>query len=103
MPPNPRAREYRRTLDFIETIEALAPSPKPGTFFTGSVVQWPAAREWIYAGYVQTGISFKRRGQFNQIEEQFTEYFKGSDSFFTADGAINLSAVNGLYGKSFNF
>lgn len=103
MPPNPRAREYRRTLDFVETIEALAPSPKPGTFFTGSVVQWPAAREWIYAGYVQTGISFKRRGQFNQIEEQFTEYFKGSDSFFTADGAINLSAVNGLYGKSFNF
>lgn len=102
MPPNPRAREYRRTLDFADTL-AVSPPPKPGTFFSGSIIQWPASLEWIYAGYVQTGISFKRRGQFNQIEEQFTEYFKGSDSFFTTDGAINLSAVNGLYGKSFNF
>jgi hypothetical protein len=102
MPPNPRAKEYRRTLNFAETVAAL-PLPKPGTFFSGSVIQWPALREWIYAGYVQTGISFKRRGLFNQIEEQFTEYFRGSDDFFTNDGAVNLSAINGLSGKSFNF
>jgi hypothetical protein len=102
MPPNPRAREYRRTLNQAETV-AATPPPKPGTFFSGSIIQWPALREWIYAGYVQTGISFKRRGLFNQIEEQFTEYFRGSDDFFTADGAVNLSAINGLYGKSFNF
>jgi hypothetical protein len=102
MPPNPRAREYRRTLNFAETVAALPP-PKPGTFFSGSIIQWPALREWIYAGYVQTGISFKRRGLFNQIEEQFTEYFRGSDDFFTDDGAVNLSAINGLSGKSFRF
>ena len=102
MPPNPRAKEYRRTLNFAETVAALPPI-KPGTFFSGSIIQWPALREWIYAGYVQTGISFKRRGLFNQIEEQFTEYFRGSDDFFTADGAVNLSAINGLSGKSFRF
>ena len=102
MPPNPRAKEYRRTLNFAETVAALPP-PKPGTFFSGSVIYWPALREWIYAGYVQTGISFQRRGLFNQIEEQFTEYFRGSDDFFTEDGAVNLSAVNGLSGRSFNF
>jgi hypothetical protein len=102
MPPNPRAKEYRRTLNFAETVAALPPI-KPGTFFSGSIIQWPALREWIYAGYVQSGISFQRRGLFNQIEEQFTEYFRGSDDFFTKDGAVNLSTVNGLYGKSFNF
>lgn len=102
MPPNPRAKEYRRTLNLAETI-AATPPPKPGTFFSGSVIYWPALREWIYAGYVQSGISFQRRGLFNQIEEQFTEYFRGSDDFFTEDGAVNLSAVNGLSGRSFNF
>jgi len=102
MPPNPRAREYRRTNTFAEALESFR-GQATGTLFSGSITTWPAENEWIYAGYVQTGISFKRRGQFNQIEEQFTEYFKGTDPFFTADGAINLSNVNSLQGKSFKF
>lgn len=72
LPPNPRAREYRARLLGFST------------------------REWLYAGYVQTGISFARRGLFNQIEEQFTEYFRGSDMFYTSDGTINLDVVNSV-------
>ena len=69
MPPNPRAREYR-----------------VGGF---SVLQ-----EWLYAGYVQSSISFERRGSFNQIEEQFTEYFVGSSDMYTGSGTINLDQLN---------
>ena len=69
MPPNPRAREYR-----------------VGGF---SVLQ-----EWLYAGYVQSSISFERRGSFNQIEEQFTEYFIGSSDMYTGSGTINLDQLN---------
>jgi len=79
MPPNPRAREYRAVLS-------------GGSF-----------REWLYAGYVQTSISFERRGGFNQIEEQFTEFFIGSSDMFTASGAINLAQVNGTPGSGFFF
>ena len=82
MPPNPRAREYR-ALRF-----GFA-----GTLF----------REWLYAGYVQTSISFQRRGSFNQIEEQFTEFFTGSSDMFTASGGINLAQVNGTPGSGFFF
>lgn len=78
MPPNPRAREYRA-----------------GGFGT--------LQEWLYAGYVQTSISFQRRGAFNQIEEQFTEFFTGSSDMFTADGAVNLAQVNSLQSLGFFF
>jgi hypothetical protein len=78
MPANPRAREYRA-----------------GGF---AVLQ-----EWLYAGYVQTSISFERRGGFNQIEEQFTEFFTGSSDMFTQDGAVNLAQVNSLRSLGFFF
>jgi len=71
MPSNPRAREYRA-----------------GGF---AVLQ-----EWLYAGYVQTSISFQRRGSFNQIEEQFSEFFTGSSDMFTGDGAVDLNAINSV-------
>ena len=80
LPSNPRAREYRPFLSHF------------GVF-----------REWLYAGYVQTSISFQRRGGFNQIEEQFTEFFTGSSDMFTASGAINLAQVNGTPGSGFFF
>jgi hypothetical protein len=79
MPPNPRAKEYRAIID-------------GGVF-----------REWLYAGYVQTSISFQRRGSFNQIEEQFTEFFTGSSDMFTASGAINLAQVNRIASTGFFF
>ena len=80
LPSNPRAREYRPFLSHF------------GVF-----------REWLYAGYVQTSISFERRGGFNQIEEQFTEFFTGSPDMFTASGGINLAQVNGTPGSGFFF
>ena len=80
MPTNPRAREYRPYL-----------------------ASFGSYREWLYAGYVQTSISFQRRGAFNQIEEQFTEYFTGSPDMFTASGAINLAQVNGTPGSGYFF
>lgn len=79
LPPNPRAREYRAVLI--------------GTTFT----------EWVYAGYVQTGISFERRGVFNRIEEQFTEYFQGSDSYYLSDGRINTQLALQAPGQSYFF
>lgn len=75
MPTNPRSREYRASIS------------------TG------AFREWLYAGYVQTSISFQRRGGFNQIEEQFSEFFAGTSDMFTGSGAINLAQVNGTPGN----
>jgi hypothetical protein len=79
MPTNPRAKEYRASL-------------RGGTF-----------REWLYSGYVQTSLSFQRRGSFNQIEEQFTESFVGSSDMFTASGTIDLQAVNSLPSSGFFF
>lgn len=79
LPPNPRAREYRAVLI--------------GSTFT----------EWVYAGYVQTGISFERRGIFNRIEEQFTEYFQGSDGYYLADGRINTQLAITTPGQSYFF
>jgi len=79
MPSNPRAREYRA-----------------GGF---GVLQ-----EWLYAGYVQTSISFQRRGLFNQIEEQFSEFFTGSSDMFTGDGTVDLNRINSVpYSISFFF
>lgn len=82
MPPNPRAREYRAIRFGFA-----------GTSF----------REWLYAGYVQTSISFQRRGSFNQIEEQFTEHFAGSSDMFTASGTVDLQSVNSLASSGFFF
>lgn len=79
MPTNPRAKEYRASLS--------------GGIF----------REWLYTGYVQTSISFQRRGGFNQIEEQFTESFVGSSDMFTASGTIDLQRVNSLPSSGFFF
>ena len=79
LPPNPRAREYRAVLI--------------GSNFT----------EWVYAGYVQTGISFERRGVFNRIEEQFTEYFQGSDSYYLTDGRIDTQFALTTPGQSYFF
>ena len=79
LPPNPRAREYRAVLI--------------GSTFT----------EWVYAGYVQTGISFERRGLFNRIEEQFTEYFQGSDGYYLTDGRINTQLALTTPGQSYFF
>jgi len=79
MPTNPRAKEYRASLS-------------GGTF-----------REWLYSGYVQTSLSFQRRGAFNQIEEQFTESFVGSSDMFTGSGTIDLQSVNSLPSSGFFF
>jgi len=79
MPTNPRAKEYRASL-------------RGGTF-----------REWLYSGYVQTSLSFQRRGAFNQIEEQFTESFVGSSDMFTTSGTIDLQSVNSLPSSGFFF
>ena len=101
MPPNPRQREYRRSLTLSELA---AITPAPSTFFSGSISYFAPNIEWLYAGYVQTSISFARRGLFNQVEEQFTEYFKGTDGFYTTEGIINIPKVNNFQsGKNFTF
>jgi hypothetical protein len=103
MPPNPRQREYRRNATLSESIAASA-GLNNGVLFSGYISYYAPTIEWIYAGYVQTGISFARRGSFNQIEEQFTEYFKGTDNFYTTDGIININAVQSFNrGKNFPF
>jgi hypothetical protein len=100
MPPNPRGREYRRSKNVAEQIAAanaaFAKSVKSQgfVFFSGRPpYNFSPQYEWVYAGYVQTSISFQRRGLFNQIEEQFTEYFRGSDVFYSADGVIDINKV----------
>jgi hypothetical protein len=107
LPPNPRQREYRRNKTRGElavlVADAFAKSTR-GTFFAGGpVVPYPVTIEWVYAGYVQSAISFTRRGLFNQIEEQFTEYFRGTDNFYTADGVINVRAAEAFSDVNFNF
>jgi hypothetical protein len=103
MPPNPRQREYRRNATLSESIAASA-GLNNGVLFSGYISYYAPTIEWIYAGYVQTGISFARRGSFNQIEEQFSEYFKGTDNFYTTDGIININAVQSFNrGKNFPF
>ncbi len=99
MPPNPRKREYRKTPNIFD-IAATLPNKTLTTI--GYVQLYPPLNEWIYAGYVQTGISFARRGLFNQVEEQFTEYFKGTDNFYTSDGIINIPKVQ-TFNRGFNY
>ena len=93
MPPNPRQREYRRNI-----VAQLVRSGSYSLFPSGSLSSFGPSVEWLYAGYVQTGISFARRGTFNQVEEQFTEFFKGTDGFYTTDGLVNIPAVQGFTG-----
>jgi hypothetical protein len=91
MPPNPRQREYRKNL--------VAEFVSDGSFsesYLPFLSNFGPSREWLYAGYVQTGISFARRGLFNQIEEQFTEFFRGTDNFYTSDGLVNIRIVEGF-------
>jgi hypothetical protein len=94
MPPNPRQREYRRNI----VAELQNNTLIYDLFPSGSLAFLGPRFEWLYAGYVQTGISFDRRGSFNQIEEQFTEYFKGTDNFYTSDGLVNIRTVEGFPG-----
>lgn len=113
MPPNPRQREYRRSRNAAEQIDSAQQAFNQYTQGNQSnntnVVIGPILRnflpvyEWLYAGYVQTAISFQRRGLFNQIEEQFTEYFRASDIFYQSDGTINLSRVNSFSDVNFTF
>ncbi len=99
MPPNPRQREYRKTPNIFDIAATL---PNKTIYTVGYVQLYPPLNEWIYAGYVQTGISFARRGSFNQVEEQFTEYFKGTDNFYTTDGIINIPKVQ-TFNRGFNY
>lgn len=114
MPPTPRAREYRRTRNVAELQDAatlafesyLRANPIPagsGSISLPPVVRYAPNHEWIYAGYIQSGISFQRRGLFNQIEEQFTEYFRGTDIFYQTDGTINFAKVNSFSEVNFTF
>ena len=101
MPQNPRQREYRRSPTISEVISATA-GQNQGVLFSGSISYFAPTIEWIYAGYVQTGISFARRGLFNQVEEQFTEYFNRTDGFYTSDGLINIPKVQS-FNRGYNF
>jgi hypothetical protein len=101
MPPNPRQREYRRSANISEVIAASSGN-NSGILFSGSISFFAPTIEWIYAGYVQTGISFARRGLFNQVEEQFTEYFRGTDGFYTSDGLVDINRVQS-FNRGYNF
>jgi hypothetical protein len=111
MPPNPRQREYRRNktrgeiqaAQAASIAEANARAGRYGNYTVGSLVPYPVTIEWIYAGYVQTSISFTRRGLFNQIEEQFTEYFRGTDAFYTGDGIPNVKKIEAYSDQNFIF
>jgi len=99
MPPNPRQREYRRN-----QVAQLVNSGLSQYIPSGVLAGFGPSIEWLYAGYVQTGISFARRGSFNQVEEQFTEYFKGTDGFYTSDGIVDIRLVQGFAtGKNYTF
>ena len=112
LPPNPRGREYRRSKNVSELQSAATTSYnsylKANPVGVGGISQPPIITyapsvEYIYAGYVQSSISFQRRGLFNQIEEQFTEYFKGTDIFYQTDGTINIGRVNSFSDVNYSF
>jgi hypothetical protein len=108
MPPNPLARQFRRSPNQTEQFEAAAQAvaefnrsvPLSGTLvrpISGSFagpINFAPQYNWIYAGYVQTTISFQRRGLFNQIEEEFSEYFNGSSIFYDASGIPNIDRIS---------
>lgn len=112
LPPNPRGREYRRSKNISEITSTassqiasyLKSNPVGAGHIVGPpIIGYAPQNEWIYAGYVQSSISFQRRGMFNQIEEQFTEYFKGSDTFYQTDGTINFARVNSFSDVNYPF
>jgi hypothetical protein len=112
LPPNPRGREYRRSKNVSELQSAATAAYKSylkanptglGGIAQPPVITYAPSVEYIYAGYVQSAISFQRRGLFNQIEEQFTEYFKGTDIFYQTDGTINLGRVNSFSDVNYGF
>lgn len=94
MPSNPFQRQYRRSKTSAErSAELQAEFYKiygPGSAIMVSVI---SLHEWIYAGYVQSGISFQRRGLFNQVEEEFTEFFQGTSVFYSSNGLIDKQKV----------
>lgn len=99
LPPNPRQREYRRSPNEyavgVNSVggETLSSSGGLGFSQWGTINNFPPRYEWLYAGYVQSAISFERRGQFNQIEEQFTEYINAVDFYYTEEGIINYEKL----------
>ena len=112
LPPNPRGREYRRSKNVSEAQIAaniafqsyLKANPVGiGGIARPSIITYAPSIEYIYAGYVQSAISFQRRGLFNQIEEQFTEFFRGTDDFYQTDGTINLGKVNSFSDVNYSF
>jgi hypothetical protein len=112
LPPNPKGREYRRSKNAAEAQAAanvffesyIKANPVGiGGIALPPIVSYAPLHEWIYAGYVQSGISFQRRGLFNQIEEQFTEYFRGTDIFYQTDGTINFAKVNSFSDVNYSF
>jgi hypothetical protein len=112
LPPNPRGREYRRSKNVSELQSAATASYNSylkanpvgiGGISQPPIITYAPSVEYIYAGYVQSSISFQRRGLFNQIEEQFTEYFKGTDIFYQTDGTINIGRVNSFSDVNYSF
>ena len=112
LPPNPKGREYRRSKNAAEAqVEAniafqsyLKANPVGiGGIALPPIINSAPSIEYIYAGYVQSAISFQRRGLFNQIEEQFTEYFRGTDYFYQTDGTINFGRVNSFSDVNYSF
>lgn len=112
LPPNPKGREYRRSKDAAEAQVAaniafqsyLKANPVGiGGIALPPIINSAPSIEYIYAGYVQSAISFQRRGLFNQIEEQFTEYFRGTDYFYQTDGTINFGRVNSFSDVNYSF
>lgn len=112
MPPNPRAREYRRSKNISELQSAataqynayLKANPVgPGGIVQPPIITYAPQHEWLYAGYIQSAISFQRRGLFNQIEEQFTEYFRGTSIFYQDDGTVNFGRVNSFSDVNYSF
>lgn len=107
LPPNPRRREYRRTFANSEATSSTASDPTlvalGGQDYLAPLSGYVPLYEWVYAGYVQTAMSFDRRGMFNQITEEFTEYFKGSSIFYNTNGSPIIGAIERLVGKSSSF
>lgn len=109
LPPNPRQREYRRSPnEFIygtQTVSGQSFDLSTSSAFKawGVINNYPPTYEWLYAGYVQSAISFERRGQFNQIEEQFTEYIRATDQYYTEDGLLNYQKLDDPQFTSFQY
>jgi hypothetical protein len=104
LPANPRPREYRRTKTTGEQLaDQIAwradymsknASSTNGVYFFGPpILNYAPQVEWLYAGYVQSSVTIDQRGAFLQIEEQFTEYFSGSDQFYTSNGVPNINLI----------